>query len=63
VGGPTNVDLRYAVVSAYNLRYRPIVIKEATDASTAEYAERTLQDMFFCWRMTLERFQEWLEER
>ena len=63
IGGPTNVDLRYTVVSAYNLRYRPIVIKDATDASTAEYAERTLQDMFFCWRMTLGRFQEWLVER
>jgi len=63
IGGPTNVDLRYSVVSAYNLRYRPIVIKDATDASTAEYAEKTLQDMFFCWRMTLERFKEWMEER
>jgi nicotinamidase-related amidase len=59
-GGPTNVDLRHTVVSAYNLRYRPIVIKDCTDASTTEYAVETLQDMFFTRRMTLEQFQEWL---
>jgi len=63
VGGPTNVDLRHTVVSAYNLRYAPIVIKDCTDASTEEYAVETLQDMFFCWRMTLDRFKEWVEDR
>jgi len=59
-GGPTNVDVRHTVVTAYNLRYRPIVIKDCTDASTAEFAEETLQDMFFCRRMTLDKFREWL---
>jgi nicotinamidase-related amidase len=63
IGGPMNVDLRHTVVSAYNLRYRPIVIKECTDASTEEYAVETLQDMFFCWRMTLDRFQDWIEDK
>lgn len=63
IGGPTNVDIRHTVVSAYNYRYRPIVIKDCVDASTEEYALETLQDMFFCWRMTLAQFQEWLEGR
>ncbi len=62
VGGPTNVDLRHTVVSAYNYRYRPIVVKDCTDARTEEYAVETLQDLFFCWRMTLERFKEWVKE-
>jgi len=62
IGGPTNVDVRYTVVSAYNYRYRPIVVKDCTDASTEEYAVETLQDMFFCWRMTLDRFKEWIKE-
>ncbi len=60
MGAPTHVDVRYTVVSAYNYRYRPIVIKDCTDACTAEYAEEALQDLFFCWRTTLEQFQEWL---
>jgi nicotinamidase-related amidase len=63
VGGPTNVDLRHTVVSAYNRRYAPIVIKDCTDASTEELAVESLQDMFFCWRMTLDRFAEWIEGR
>lgn len=61
IGAPTHVDVRYTVVSAYNYRYRPIVIKDCTDACTAEYAEEALQDLFFCWRTTLEQFQEWLK--
>ena len=60
IGGPTNVDVRHTVVSAYNYRYRPIVVKDCTDASTEEYAVETLQDMFFCWRMTLAQFKEWI---
>jgi nicotinamidase-related amidase len=63
IGGPTNVDLRHTVVSAYNLRYAPIVIKDCVDASTEEYAVETLQDMFFCWRMTLDSFKEWLSDK
>jgi len=62
-GGPTNVDLRYTAVSAYNLRYRPIVVKDCTDACSAEYAEETLQDMFFTRRMSLAQFQEWLAKQ
>lgn len=60
-GGPTNIDLRHTVVSAYNLRYRPIVVKECTAASSEELEDETLQDMFFCWRLSLDRFQEWIE--
>lgn len=63
VGGPTNVDLRHTVVSAYNRRYRPIVIKDCTDASTEAFHGKTLQDMFFSWRMTLDRFREWVKEQ
>jgi nicotinamidase/pyrazinamidase len=63
IGGPTNVDLRHTVVSAYNYRYRPIVIKDCTDASTEEYAVETLQDMFFCRRMSLNDFRSWIEEK
>jgi nicotinamidase-related amidase len=63
VGGPTNVDLRHTVVSAYNNRYRPIVIKDCTDASTEEFVNETLQDMFFCRRMTLDNFSEWIVGR
>jgi nicotinamidase-related amidase len=63
VGGPTNVDLRYTVVSAYNYRYRPIVIKDCTDASTEEFASEALQDMFFCRRMVLDDFCEWIGDR
>ena len=63
IGGPTNVDVRHTVVSAYNYRYRPIVIKDCTDASTEAYHERTLQDMFFSWRMTLDQFRDWAEEQ
>jgi len=63
IGGPTNVDVRYTVVSAYNHRYRPIVIKDCTDASTEEFAVETLQDMFFCRRMTLDDWRAWIEEQ
>jgi nicotinamidase-related amidase len=63
IGGPTNVDLRHTVVSAYNLRYAPIVVKDCTEASTEEYAVETLQDMFFCWRMTLDKFRTWIEDK
>ena len=63
IGAPTNVDVRYTAVSAYNLRYRPIVIKDCTDASTEEYAVETLQDMFFTRRMTLAQFEEWVRSR
>jgi len=62
-GGPTNVDLRHTAVSAYNLRYRPIVIKDCTDASSEEYAVEMLQDLFLTRRMTLQQFQEWLGGR
>jgi nicotinamidase-related amidase len=62
-GGPTNVDLRHTAVAAYNLRYRPIIVKDCTDASTEEYAAETLQDMFFTRRMTLPQFREWLEQQ
>jgi ureidoacrylate peracid hydrolase len=61
IGGPTHVDVRHTVVSAYNYRYRPIVIKDCTDSSTEEYAVETLQDMFFCRRMTLTDFCEWVK--
>jgi nicotinamidase-related amidase len=60
-GGPTNIDLRHTVVSAYNLRLKPIVIKECTAASTEELEDETLQDMFFCWRVSLDKFKEWME--
>ena len=60
IGGPTNVDVRHTAVSAYNYRYHPIVVKDCTDASTEEYAVETLQDMFFCRRMTLAQFKEWI---
>jgi len=63
IGGPTNVDVRHTVVSAYNYRYRPIVIKDCTDASSEEYAVETLQDLFFCWRMTLDKFKEWIRRK
>jgi nicotinamidase-related amidase len=63
VGGPTNVDLRHTAVAAYNLRYRPIIVKDCTDASAEEYAVETLQDMFFTWRMTLAQFQEWVVQQ
>ncbi len=63
IGGPTNVDVRHTVVSAYNYRYRPIVIKDCTDASSEEYAVGTLQDLFFCWRMTLDKFKAWLRRK
>ena len=63
IGAPTNVDIRHTVVSAYNHRYRPIVVKDCTDASTEEYAVETLQDMFFCWRMTLDKFKEWIRSK
>jgi len=63
VGGPTNVDVRHTVVSAYNYRYRPIVVKDCTDASTEEFSVETLQDMFFCRRMVLDEFRTWLEEK
>ncbi|MBN1318762.1 MAG: isochorismatase family protein [Anaerolineales bacterium] len=62
IGAPTNVDVRHTVVSAYNLRYRPIVIKDCTEASTEEYAVETLADMFFCWRMDLEVFKGWIKK-
>jgi nicotinamidase/pyrazinamidase len=62
-GGPTNVDVRHTVVSAYNYRFRPIVVKDCTDASTEEFAVETLQDMFFCRRMTLDEFRTWLEDK
>ena len=61
IGGPTHVDVRHTVVSAYNYRYRPIVIKDCTDSSTEEYAVETLQDMFFCRRMALTDFCEWVK--
>lgn len=60
IGAPTNVDIRHTVVSAYNLRYRPIVIKDCTEASTEEFAAETLADMFFCRRMDLEAFKAWI---
>jgi nicotinamidase/pyrazinamidase len=63
IGGPTNVDLRHTVVSAYNYRYRPIVVKDCTDASTEEFARETFQDMFFCRRMSLADFRTWLEDK
>ena len=63
MGAPTNVDVRHTVVTAYNLRYRPIVIKDCTEASTEEYAVETLQDMFFCRRMDLDSFAGWIRER
>jgi nicotinamidase-related amidase len=62
IGAPTNVDIRHTVVSAYNLRYRPIVIKDCTEASTEVYAVETLADMFFCWRMNLEACKKWIEK-
>jgi nicotinamidase-related amidase len=55
--------VRHTVVSAYNYRYRPIVIKDCTDASTEEFAVETLQDMFFCRRMTLDDWRAWIEEQ
>lgn len=63
IGAPTNVDIRHTVVSAYNLRFRPIVIKDCTEASSEEYAVETLQDMFFCRRMDLDGFKKWIAER
>lgn len=63
VGGPTNVDLRHTVISAYNYRYAPIVIKDCTDAKTEELAVGSLQDMFFCRRMTLDKFTAWCETK
>jgi len=62
IGAPTNVDLRYTVVSAYNARYRPVVVKDCTEASTEEFYAETLQDLFFCRRMTLEQFREFISE-
>ena len=61
VGGPTNVDLRHTVMSAYNYRYTPIVIKDCTDAKTEELTLGSLEDMFFARRMTLDKFMEWHE--
>lgn len=58
-GGPTNVDLRHTVMSAYNYRYTPIVIKDCTDSKTEELTSGSLEDMFFARRMTLEKFMEW----
>jgi nicotinamidase/pyrazinamidase len=63
IGGPTNVDVRHTVVSAYNNRYRPIVPKDAVDASTEEYAVETLQDMFFTRRMTTAELLTWLRNK
>ena len=62
IGGPTNVDVRHTAVAAYNYRYRPIVIKDAVDASTEEFTVETLQDMFFTRRMTTADFVTWVGE-
>lgn len=48
VGGQTHTSIRYTAVDAYQLRYRPVVLRDCVDSCTQEFNDRTLNELFFC---------------
>jgi nicotinamidase-related amidase len=48
IGGQTHTSVRYTAVDAYQLRYRPIVLRDCVDSHAEEVNNRTLGELFFC---------------
>jgi len=48
VGGQTHTSIRYTAVDAYQLRYRPMILRDCVDSCTQEFNDRTLDELFFC---------------
>jgi len=47
VGGPTHTSVRYTTVDAYQLRYRPVILRDCVDSCTQELNDRVLGELFF----------------
>ncbi len=48
VGGQTHMSIRYTAVDAYQLRYRPVILRDCVDSCSQEFNDRTLNELFFC---------------
>jgi nicotinamidase-related amidase len=48
IGGQTHTSIRYTAVDAYQLRYRPMILRDCVDSCTQEFNDRTLDELFFC---------------
>ena len=48
IGGQTHTSIRYTTVDAYQLRYRPVILRDCVDSYTQELNDRVLGELFFC---------------